>query len=150
MIYLTYWGLACPILMVCFMPWVPVHYPMTMALAGPAVQTESSVPTKPPSFSKPERHQHRARSENGRLLYDGEWYCRGQTICIDRKYECPTRYLTANQLLCLMLGGEWGWQVIGQCQGDGSLVCVICIWRWVWLAWQGFVITLVGYSPWAP
>ncbi|XP_023684564.1 breast cancer metastasis-suppressor 1-like protein-A [Paramormyrops kingsleyae] len=55
-----------------------------------AVQTESSVPTKPPSFSKPERHQHKARSENGRLLYDGEWYCRGQTICIDRKYECPT------------------------------------------------------------
>uniref|UniRef100_A0A452EVY5 BRMS1 like transcriptional repressor n=1 Tax=Capra hircus TaxID=9925 RepID=A0A452EVY5_CAPHI len=26
----------------------------------------------------------------GRLYYDGEWYIRGQTICIDKKDECPT------------------------------------------------------------
>ncbi|MCJ8737243.1 hypothetical protein PDJAM_G00021800 [Pangasius djambal] len=34
--------------------------------------------------------QHSARSEDGRLLYDGEWYSRGQTICIDKKDEFPT------------------------------------------------------------
>uniref|UniRef100_A0A8C3HVR2 BRMS1 like transcriptional repressor n=1 Tax=Chrysemys picta bellii TaxID=8478 RepID=A0A8C3HVR2_CHRPI len=36
------------------------------------------------------KHLHCARSEEGRLYYDGEWYGRGQTICIDKKDECPT------------------------------------------------------------
>ena len=40
---------------------------------------------------KLEKHLHSARSEEGRLYYDGEWYIRGQTICIDKKDECPTR-----------------------------------------------------------
>ncbi|XP_063039841.1 breast cancer metastasis-suppressor 1-like protein-A isoform X1 [Engraulis encrasicolus] len=43
---------------------------------------------------KPEKHpqqpHHTARSEDGRLYYDGEWYCRGQSICIDKKDEYPT------------------------------------------------------------
>uniref|UniRef100_A0A8C6VQE8 BRMS1 like transcriptional repressor b n=1 Tax=Nothobranchius furzeri TaxID=105023 RepID=A0A8C6VQE8_NOTFU len=39
---------------------------------------------------KPDRHHHVARSEDGRLFYDNQWYCRGQTICINRKEECPT------------------------------------------------------------
>uniref|UniRef100_A0A8B9C788 BRMS1 like transcriptional repressor n=1 Tax=Anser brachyrhynchus TaxID=132585 RepID=A0A8B9C788_9AVES len=39
---------------------------------------------------KLEKHLHSARSEEGRLYYDGEWYGRGQTICIDKKDECPT------------------------------------------------------------
>lgn len=45
--------------------------------------------TEPPV--KLEKHLHSARSEEGRLYYDGEWYIRGQTICIDKKDECPTR-----------------------------------------------------------
>lgn len=40
---------------------------------------------------KLEKHLHSARSEEGRLYYDGEWYGRGQTICIDKKDECPIR-----------------------------------------------------------
>ncbi|KAI4903605.1 hypothetical protein NFI96_013576 [Prochilodus magdalenae] len=40
--------------------------------------------------SKSEKHQHSARSEDGRLFYDGEWYSRGQNICIDKKDEFPT------------------------------------------------------------
>ena len=40
---------------------------------------------------KLEKHLHSARSEEGRLYYNGEWYGRGQTICIDKKDECPTR-----------------------------------------------------------
>lgn len=40
---------------------------------------------------KMEKHQHAARSEDGRLHYDGEWYGRGQAICIDKKDEYPTR-----------------------------------------------------------
>ncbi|XP_023663492.1 breast cancer metastasis-suppressor 1-like protein-A [Paramormyrops kingsleyae] len=40
--------------------------------------------------AKSEKHQHSVRSEDGRLFYDGEWYSRGQTICIDRKDEYPT------------------------------------------------------------
>ncbi|KAI1895340.1 hypothetical protein AGOR_G00105290 [Albula goreensis] len=40
--------------------------------------------------NKSDKHQHSARSEDGRLFYDGEWYSRGQTICIDRKDEYPT------------------------------------------------------------
>uniref|UniRef100_A0A8C2F8F8 BRMS1 like transcriptional repressor a n=1 Tax=Cyprinus carpio TaxID=7962 RepID=A0A8C2F8F8_CYPCA len=37
-----------------------------------------------------DKHQHNARSEDGRLFYDGEWYSRGQAICIDKKDEYPT------------------------------------------------------------
>ncbi|XP_048842368.1 breast cancer metastasis-suppressor 1-like protein-A [Brienomyrus brachyistius] len=40
--------------------------------------------------AKNEKHQHSVRSEDGRLFYDGEWYSRGQAICIDRKDEYPT------------------------------------------------------------
>ncbi|XP_022626154.1 breast cancer metastasis-suppressor 1-like protein-A [Seriola lalandi dorsalis] len=39
---------------------------------------------------KPDRHHHVARSEDGRLFYDSQWYCRGQAICINRKDEYPT------------------------------------------------------------
>ncbi|XP_026197971.1 breast cancer metastasis-suppressor 1-like protein-A [Anabas testudineus] len=39
---------------------------------------------------KPDRHHHVARFEDGRLFYDNQWYCRGQTICISRKDEYPT------------------------------------------------------------
>ncbi|XP_064368418.1 breast cancer metastasis-suppressor 1-like protein isoform X1 [Dromaius novaehollandiae] len=46
---------------------------------------------KPEPPVKLEKHLHSARSEEGRLYYDGEWYGRGQTICIDKKDECPTR-----------------------------------------------------------
>ncbi|XP_012867822.1 PREDICTED: breast cancer metastasis-suppressor 1-like protein isoform X2 [Dipodomys ordii] len=54
-----------------------------MATLGPhRVKTELPV--------KLEKHLHSARSEEGRLYYDGEWYIRGQTICIDKKDECPT------------------------------------------------------------
>ncbi|NWX66462.1 BRM1L protein, partial [Promerops cafer] len=45
---------------------------------------------KPEPPVKLEKHLHSARSEEGRLYYDGEWYGRGQTICIDKKDECPT------------------------------------------------------------
>ncbi|XP_005080567.1 breast cancer metastasis-suppressor 1-like protein [Mesocricetus auratus] len=54
-----------------------------MATLGP-----HRVKTEPPV--KLEKHLHSARSEDGRLYYDGEWYIRGQTICIDKKDECPT------------------------------------------------------------
>ncbi|XP_046870495.1 breast cancer metastasis-suppressor 1-like protein-A [Hypomesus transpacificus] len=40
--------------------------------------------------NKNEKLQHSARSEEGRLFYDGEWYGRGQNICIDKKDEYPT------------------------------------------------------------
>ncbi|XP_075049573.1 breast cancer metastasis-suppressor 1-like protein isoform X1 [Mixophyes fleayi] len=46
---------------------------------------------KPEVTVKLEKHQHTARSEDGRLHYDGEWYGRGQTISIDKKDEYPTR-----------------------------------------------------------
>nr|XP_020472593.1 breast cancer metastasis-suppressor 1-like protein-A isoform X2 [Monopterus albus] len=39
---------------------------------------------------KPDRHHHVAHSEDGRLFYDNQWYCRGQAICINRKDEYPT------------------------------------------------------------
>ncbi|KAM6964994.1 breast cancer metastasis-suppressor 1-like protein-A [Aplochiton taeniatus] len=39
---------------------------------------------------KPDRHHHVARSEDGKLFYDSQWYCRGQAICINRKDEYPT------------------------------------------------------------
>ncbi|XP_041121303.1 breast cancer metastasis-suppressor 1-like protein-A [Polyodon spathula] len=45
---------------------------------------------KPETSTKSEKHQHSTRSEEGRLFYDGEWYSRGQTICIDKKDEYPT------------------------------------------------------------
>uniref|UniRef100_A0A8C2F940 BRMS1 like transcriptional repressor a n=1 Tax=Cyprinus carpio TaxID=7962 RepID=A0A8C2F940_CYPCA len=41
-------------------------------------------------FCSGDKHQHNARSEDGRLFYDGEWYSRGQAICIDKKDEYPT------------------------------------------------------------
>ncbi|XDV42901.1 hypothetical protein PO909_011482 [Leuciscus waleckii] len=54
-----------------------------MATLGPhRVKTDVS--------SKSEKHQHNARSEDGRLFYDGDWYSRGQAICIDKKDEYPT------------------------------------------------------------
>ncbi|XP_036208990.1 breast cancer metastasis-suppressor 1-like protein isoform X3 [Myotis myotis] len=62
-----------------------------MATLGPhRVKTElfELIPLAP---VKLEKHLHSARSEEGRLYYDGEWYIRGQTICIDKKDECPTR-----------------------------------------------------------
>uniref|UniRef100_A0A3B4B754 Uncharacterized protein n=1 Tax=Periophthalmus magnuspinnatus TaxID=409849 RepID=A0A3B4B754_9GOBI len=37
-----------------------------------------------------DRHHHVARSEDGRLFYDNQWYCRGQAICINRKDDYPT------------------------------------------------------------
>ncbi|KAM9355691.1 breast cancer metastasis-suppressor 1-like protein-A [Pholidichthys leucotaenia] len=39
---------------------------------------------------KADRHHHVARSEDGRLFYDSQWYCRGQAICIHKKDEYPT------------------------------------------------------------
>ncbi|XP_078515483.1 breast cancer metastasis-suppressor 1-like protein isoform X1 [Lissotriton helveticus] len=39
---------------------------------------------------KMDKFPHSARSEDGRLHYDGEWYGRGHTICIDKKDEYPT------------------------------------------------------------
>ncbi|XP_006835400.1 PREDICTED: breast cancer metastasis-suppressor 1-like protein [Chrysochloris asiatica] len=54
-----------------------------MATLGP-----HRVKTEPPV--KLEKHLHSARSEEGRLYYDGDWYIRGQTISIDKKDECPT------------------------------------------------------------
>ncbi|XP_052009495.1 breast cancer metastasis-suppressor 1-like protein-A [Xyrauchen texanus] len=42
------------------------------------------------SFSKSDKHQHNAHSEDGRVFYDGEWYTCGQAICIEKKDECPT------------------------------------------------------------
>ncbi|XP_035584011.1 breast cancer metastasis-suppressor 1-like protein isoform X2 [Zalophus californianus] len=64
-----------------------------MATLGPhRVKTElfELIPLAP---VKLEKHLHSARSEEGRLYYDGEWYIRGQTICIDKKDECPTSCL---------------------------------------------------------
>ncbi|CAH2328392.1 breast cancer metastasis-suppressor 1 isoform X2 [Pelobates cultripes] len=55
-----------------------------MATLGPhRVKSEVTV--------KLEKHQHSAKSEEGRLHYDGEWYGRGQAISIDKKDEYPTR-----------------------------------------------------------
>ncbi|MBN3294872.1 breast cancer metastasis-suppressor 1-like protein-A isoform X2 [Amia ocellicauda] len=54
-----------------------------MATLGPH-RVKPDVPTKT------DKHQHSARSEEGRLFYDGEWYSRGQAICIDKKDEYPT------------------------------------------------------------
>nr|XP_055165159.1 breast cancer metastasis-suppressor 1-like protein isoform X2 [Nyctereutes procyonoides] len=74
-----------------------------MATLGP-----HRVKTEPPV--KLEKHLHSARSEEGRLYYDGEWYIRGQTICIDKKDECPTRSLLSLpvKLLKGILGNDHG------------------------------------------
>uniref|UniRef100_A0A8C8C7I4 Breast cancer metastasis-suppressor 1-like protein-A n=1 Tax=Oncorhynchus tshawytscha TaxID=74940 RepID=A0A8C8C7I4_ONCTS len=40
--------------------------------------------------AKADRHHHVVRSEEGRLFYDSQWYCRGQAICINRKDQYPT------------------------------------------------------------
>ncbi|KAK3563674.1 hypothetical protein QTP86_034104 [Hemibagrus guttatus] len=45
---------------------------------------------KPDVCSSKSEKQHSARSEDGRLLYNGEWFSRGQNICIDKKDEFPT------------------------------------------------------------
>ena len=50
-----------------------------------------SPPAAVPAAVKPDRHHHVARFEDGRLLYDSQWYSRGQAICINRKDEYPTR-----------------------------------------------------------
>ncbi|XP_008310980.1 breast cancer metastasis-suppressor 1-like protein-A [Cynoglossus semilaevis] len=55
-----------------------------MASLGPH-RVKVDVPTV-----KSDRHHHVARSEDGRLFYDNQWYCRGQGICINRKDEYPT------------------------------------------------------------
>ncbi|XP_038636576.1 breast cancer metastasis-suppressor 1-like protein-A isoform X1 [Scyliorhinus canicula] len=53
-----------------------------MATLGPhRVKADASI--------KSEKQLHSARSEDGRLFYDGEWYSRGQTICIDKKDDYP-------------------------------------------------------------
>ncbi|XP_067894258.1 breast cancer metastasis-suppressor 1-like protein-A [Heterodontus francisci] len=44
---------------------------------------------KADASTKTEKQLHSARSEDGRLFYDGEWYSRGQIICIDKKDEYP-------------------------------------------------------------
>ncbi|XP_048455664.1 breast cancer metastasis-suppressor 1-like protein-A [Rhincodon typus] len=44
---------------------------------------------KADASTKTEKQLHSARSEDGRLFYDGEWYSRGQTICIDKKDDFP-------------------------------------------------------------
>ncbi|XP_078418890.1 breast cancer metastasis-suppressor 1-like protein-A isoform X4 [Cetorhinus maximus] len=44
---------------------------------------------KADASTKTEKQLHSARSEDGRLFYDGEWYSRGQTICIDKKDDYP-------------------------------------------------------------
>lgn len=54
---------------------------------------------------KPDRHHHVARSEDGRLFYDNQWYCRGQAICINRKDEYPTRCVCVCVLLFVIMRG---------------------------------------------
>ncbi|KAJ8270003.1 hypothetical protein GJAV_G00109200 [Gymnothorax javanicus] len=55
-----------------------------------AVATLAPHRVKADAPAKNEKYQHSARSEEGRLFYDGEWYGRGQTICIHKKDEYPT------------------------------------------------------------
>ncbi|KAM9798349.1 breast cancer metastasis-suppressor 1-like protein-A [Neosynchiropus ocellatus] len=45
---------------------------------------------------KTDRHHHVARSEDGRLFYDNQWYCRGQAISINRKDDYPTSAIITN------------------------------------------------------
>ncbi|XP_032883040.1 breast cancer metastasis-suppressor 1-like protein [Amblyraja radiata] len=60
--------------------WTTIRKAMA-TLAPHRVKTDAS--------TKTEKQLHSARSEDGRLFYDGEWYSRGQTICIDKKDEYP-------------------------------------------------------------
>lgn len=57
-----------------------------------AVVTLGATPHRPKeaSISKSEKPLHTAHCEEGRLLYDGEWYARGHNICIDYKDKYPT------------------------------------------------------------
>uniref|UniRef100_A0A8C1FB73 BRMS1 like transcriptional repressor a n=1 Tax=Cyprinus carpio carpio TaxID=630221 RepID=A0A8C1FB73_CYPCA len=62
-----------------------------MATLGPhRVKTDVEIASFVIGSSKSDKHQHNASSEDGRLFYDGEWYSRGQAICIDKKDEYPT------------------------------------------------------------
>ncbi|XP_043930071.1 breast cancer metastasis-suppressor 1-like protein [Protopterus annectens] len=62
--------------------WTAIRKAMATLAPPHRIKTEAPVKT--------EKHPHTARSEDGRLHYDGEWYGRGQTICIDKKDELPT------------------------------------------------------------
>ncbi|KAJ7399565.1 Breast cancer metastasis-suppressor 1-like protein [Pitangus sulphuratus] len=66
------------------------HIPNPVLPLDWAMATLGPHRVKPEPPVKLEKHLHSARSEEGRLYYDGEWYGRGQTICIDKKDECPT------------------------------------------------------------
>ncbi|MCI4383030.1 hypothetical protein PGIGA_G00021780 [Pangasianodon gigas] len=61
-----------------------------MATLGPHRVKPDVCSSKSEKQPQQQQPQHSARSEDGRLLYDGEWYSRGQTICIDKKDEFPT------------------------------------------------------------
>ncbi|XP_054618568.1 breast cancer metastasis-suppressor 1-like protein-A [Dunckerocampus dactyliophorus] len=61
--------------------WTAIRKAMA-SLGPPRVKVDAS-------SAKTDRHHHVARSEDGRLFYDNQWYCRGQTICINRKDEFP-------------------------------------------------------------
>lgn len=63
-------------------PWPPAFPSLTFLIPPPH--------TAAPAV-KPDRHHHVARSEDGRLFYDNQWYCRGQAICINKKDDYPTR-----------------------------------------------------------
>lgn len=52
----------------------------------------------PAPAAKPDRHHHVARSEDGRLFYDNQWYCRGQAICINKKDDYPTRWVSESSV----------------------------------------------------
>lgn len=54
----------------------------------------SSVFFPPAPAVKPDRHHHVARSEDGRLFYDNQWFCRGQAVSINKKDEYPTRWVS--------------------------------------------------------
>ncbi|CAB1339877.1 unnamed protein product [Coregonus sp. 'balchen'] len=60
-----------------------IKKPVALATFGPH-RVKVDVPTKA------DRHHHVARSEEGRLFYDSQWYCRGQALCINKKDEHPT------------------------------------------------------------
>lgn len=55
-------------------------------------------PTPSAPAVKPDRHHHVVRSEDGRLFYDNQWYCRGQAICINKKDDYPTRWVSESAL----------------------------------------------------
>uniref|UniRef100_A0A6Q2YK43 BRMS1 like transcriptional repressor b n=1 Tax=Esox lucius TaxID=8010 RepID=A0A6Q2YK43_ESOLU len=64
-------------------------YIYTCTCSSPSL-LKVTLPQRCKMYAFNEKHQHNARSEEGKLFYDGEWYCRGQTICIDKKDEFPT------------------------------------------------------------